>query len=246
MPAAAAHPPPSSHPIIPCNPCFLARSALEFSHQPAAQSCWLIPDKSAKAEGQDGKQAADGVAARLGWPSVAAWLAHLRAALAKGDLAGLDQQRDLWYADSKRQILADVAEEDRRKTAVYVGKRLVHADAIVGPGPGTCPEDAVLAMLADLADTHPPTDARIARIQQLAVQLHMLQRATTPPVELGGQFYAGSMARGRRLACRRALHSRQCAMRSSRHSGSPAVGTAAVQAGGATGGVPAGLDHPEA
>ncbi len=61
-------------------------------------------------------------------------------------------------------------------------------------GPGTCPEPEVLAMLNDLADTHPPTDVRIARILHLATQLPMLQRSTAPPVEVGGRFEAGSLA----------------------------------------------------
>ena len=156
---------------------------------------WIAEiEKSGKAEGQDGEKAAAevaAVAARMGWPSAAAGLAQMRAALAKGDLAWLDQQRDQWNAHTRWQVLADVAKEDRSKAGLRVGHHLVLACIT---DPDACPEPAVLALLSDLADTHPPTDVRIARIQHLAAQLPMLQRATAPPVELDGQFYAGSMA----------------------------------------------------
>lgn len=166
--------------------------------QLAAAGDWVAGvEKDARAAGPDAENAAfvAAVAARMGWPSVEEGLAQLKAARAKGDLLWLQQQRRRWSAHKLWQLLVDAADEKGHSNVVYAaGKTGVFSEAVLGDAPFFCPEPAVLAMLTDLADTHPPTDVRVARIEHLASQLPMLQRATAPPVEVGGRYDAGSMA----------------------------------------------------
>lgn len=202
--------PPASPPQVAC--AVLARlrvppqqwtTGLRFLH-----ARWLAEMGSMAAEIEKGLRAgkqetAEGaaLAARMGFPNLGEGLAQLKAALAKGDHSQLQrwQAYILWHklgAWAAQQRAAKEEEGAAGKkggdTAPVVGKSFIISGVIADWA--SCPETAVLAMLVDLANTHPPTDARVARIEQLASQLPMLQRAAAPPVEVGGRFEAASMA----------------------------------------------------
>ena len=129
------------------------------------------------------------IAPLVGWPSFDAGLAQLKAGAATGNLAQLHHQLNAWRAVKRFVLLGDAAADGSSDSCIhpYMGNAVV--DSI-----GALPLTTALAALADLVDTHPPTDARIARVQHLATQLPMLQRATAPPVEVGGRFEPGSVA----------------------------------------------------
>lgn len=161
--------------------------------QLASISGWVADIEKA---GQSSEAAAAKVAAvvaRMGWPSLAEGLAQLKAALAKNDVQWLQEQHARCRASHQWQLLVDAAGAEDESAVHIVGRTVLFPDLVVGPL--ACPEPAVLALLTDLVDTQPPTDMRIARIEHLATQLPMMQRITAPPIELGGRFEAGNMAR---------------------------------------------------
>ncbi len=163
---------------------------------------WIAKvEETSKAEGQDSKQAAEvaAMAARMGWPSIDEGLAQLKAALAKGDLFELRQQHSRWHAIKHWQALRNADDEEG---GIVVCKTAVPSDMIVGPM--SCPEPAALAILSDLADTSPPIETRIERIQLLATQ-----HGTALPAERGGHDESSSMAQA---IANRAIAGRQAAV----------------------------------
>ncbi|KAI7844060.1 hypothetical protein COHA_002204 [Chlorella ohadii] len=177
-------------------------AGMEFhsARQLANMGSWIADiEEASQTKTRDGEQAAAEVAAmaaHMGWPSVDEGLAQLKAARAKGHIPLVWQQFMRWAACTHLQELLDAVDKGdiaRLDRVFQVGRTIVNTYMIVGPV--ACPEPAVLAMLHDLQDTHPPTDVRIARIQHhLATQLPMLQRSTAPPVKVGGRFEPGSVA----------------------------------------------------
>ncbi len=149
-------------------------------------------EENSKADGQGSGQAAqvaaDQMAARMGWPSIDEGLAQLKAALAKENLSELRQQHSRWNTIKHWQELVDAADEE--DNFVVVGKTVVSSHIVAGPI--ACPEPAALAILSDLAETSPPIETRIQRIQLLATQPPM--RTTVPPVEVGSLDEPSSIA----------------------------------------------------
>ena len=125
------------------------------------------------------------------------------------------------------------ADGPSRQGIVRVGRTCVTPTLVSGPH--ACPEPAIEAVLADLADTHPPNGCRIMHIQHLAAQLAMLQRATAPPVPVDGRYSHVSVAEqvAERLAGR--LRAREAAEREAAAKKAAEEQAAAVGLGGAAG-----------
>lgn len=132
-------------------------------------------------------------------------VARYEAAAEIDDLDAMDQLHGYLTVNDIRQELLQLAgcsDTDTEDELVDVGEMGVPADVVAGPN--ACPEPAVRAVLADMMDTHPPHSARLERIRHLSGQLHMLLRATAPPVAVGGGYSHASVAEqvAARLAAR--------------------------------------------
>lgn len=143
------------------------------------------------------------LAAQMGLPGddLEAGMALCRAAIESGDVDAMEQVIGLYRAVQNRRELPALGQSrpsggsDPSNPPVpymLVGQCPLTADSVQGPT--ACPEAALLAFLADLADTHPPYQARLARIRLLSSQLPMQLRAAAPPVPVGGRYSHMSVA----------------------------------------------------
>ena len=177
-------------------------------------------------------------AAQWGWPGADfdAGVARLKAAVEGSNADAVDTLILGARTSTLLREVAALAEGSGGSAAgpsrqgARVGKTFV-TPALVS-GPETCPEPAIEAVLADLADTHPPDGRRIMRIQHLAA---LLQRATAPPVPVDGRYSHVSVAEqvAERLAGR--LRVREAAEREAAAKKAAEEQAAAVGLGGAAG-----------
>lgn len=141
------------------------------------------------------------LAAQMGLPGddLEAGMALCQAAIDSGDVDAMEQVTGLYRAVQNRRELLALGQSKPSGDSdpsippyMEVGRCPLTADNVLGPT--ACPEAALLAFLADLADTHPPYHARLARIRLLSSQLPMQLRAASPPVPVGGRHSHLSVA----------------------------------------------------
>lgn len=137
---------------------------------------WMAQIKREAAPKGKGRQEAAvaraAVAARLGWTSFAQGMAQLQAAFARKDVDFLRQQHSRWAAADRWQELAAEASSEEGGSGAPRGGSGSTQDLAAGKvrmspasvaGPAACPDAAAVAMLQDLASTHPPISARLER-----------------------------------------------------------------------------------
>ncbi|KAL4433694.1 hypothetical protein ABPG75_000135 [Micractinium tetrahymenae] len=120
-------------------------------------------------------------------------LRHLRQALKSGSADQLYSLAARWEALQGRQkAAAEVARAADSSSAAGAGTIRVGNSTVPAQAVAALPIGEAVAMLRALASTHPPYEARLARLRQLATRPDMLLRIAAPALHLAPGSWAGS------------------------------------------------------